>query len=337
MIDKLDTGLPEGATFTRSFSRLVEMSHRPEWHNKVWRAGGHYEKRGDFREITNGELPVILHHINKHDRHAGDKLEIVEAGILSVPQMAAIQEAVFAVPASGNRIMRIDLAADLEGVPVQWFRDHTEFRGKQVCREWSGNQVSSRRAETLTAGQKPNQIRIYDKTGHRMSLTMGNLRRMTRDDRAAVMAGDLKGYALAFEEMWGYPCTRTVTRIERQVGGGGPKRMGLENVEQLGKLAFIDPFTQIVLPEDAAHMRPLKWMKNPLNRIVAEVLSEMAKRDGIVNTWNYLYRQCNSKTTFYRLRNQYREIVLASEQDLVSRKLLHGNFLQTVNQQLRAA
>lgn len=336
LIDKLDTAVPRFARFTPSFSRLVEQSHSPEWYAKVWKSGSHYEKRGDFREISGGELPVVLHHCNIHDRRAGDKIELIETAKYSLSELRMIQEEVFDCDAAENRVLRIDLAADLENVPVQWFRTSSFVKFKRTQREWGFSTVSSTRADTLYAGQKPNQIRIYDKTGHRKMLLASELRRMTRDERE---------YAMSFEDRWGYSPEKIVTRIERQIGGKQPKTMGIHLVGEIPKIEFLDPFDHIILPSDV-FARGLKMGMKHL--ITADHLREMALRDGVSNTRNYLWRMCSGERggsdearkrrqdqKFYREWFRYREFVMPKVAGNVTRLDLLAAFRASTAAQLR--
>lgn len=313
--------------FTRSFAKLVELSHQPEWHHKVWRDGGHYSARGDFREISGGELPVIIHHVNRHDRKAGDKIELVETGSLTLLEMKMIQEDVYDSPADENRVMRLDCAADLPGAPVQWFRNHTHVARKQTHREWGMQSLSGRRAETLYSGVKPNQIRIYDKTGHRAMLLQREIIKMPRESRA---------YAMTFEQRWGYPQSTVVTRVERQLGGLGPKRFGMHLVGDLGKLECVDPFLQIIFPGDWKAKKPVKF--KAVDRIAGLHLAAMVKQDGLLHTQNFIFAEAGSRTQGYVLWNRFREYLTSIEaENTVTRKDLLSSFRTTIYEQFKLA
>lgn len=303
----------------------------------MWKSGGHYEQRGDFRAISDGELPVILHHMNKHDRKSGDKLEIIETGPLSLTRINEIQEDVFAMGAQHNRILRLDLAADVKDIPVPWFRKNILFKHKQTVRQFSSESVRGKSAETITGGQKPNQIRIYDKTGHRMALTMSALRRMSRDERVAAMQGDPKGYAIHFETMWGYDPSITVTRVERQLGGKTPEQSGIHLVGNLPRLQLLDPFTQLVFPGDITTYRPNRWTRKPEFRMACDFLRAMAERDGIDLARNYLRLNCTTANQFYTLWRRYAEFVAPPERNEVTRKALLGAFRESIHRQFKLA
>jgi len=327
LIDKLDTGVPRLAEYTRSFGKLVELSMTPDWHKKVWRDGGHYLRRGDFREISGGELPVIVHQHNRHDRRAGDKMEIVETGNLSMIDLVSIQQQVYRCDAEENRVMRVDLCSDVEGAPVSWYRDNTQIKQKQVHREWAMQTVSKRNAETLTAGQKPNQLRIYDKTRHREMLLAKEIRRLPKDSRDVGMS---------FEDRWGYDRTKVVTRIERQVGGAGIKNFGFAKVGHLWELAKTDPFIQIVFPDDVTNRRT-KPFKDFRDTMSAAYLRELAERDGVQNARSELWRLCENRYQFYRAWNKYKEFILPTVAGNVTRQDVMASYRASINHQLLRA
>jgi hypothetical protein len=339
MIDKLDQGVPRNAEYTRSFGKLIELSMSPEWHRKVWRDGGHYLRRGDFREISGGELPVIVHQYNRHDKKAGDKIELVETGGRSLLEMNSAVSAIYAVDPLENRIMRLDCAADLPGVPVDWFRNNTEFRGKQTNREWAVQSITQRTAQTLYSGVKPHQLRIYDKTGHRIKLLESENRRRDKDQEPEPQT---------FEARWGYPPSQIVTRVERQLGGAEVKKFGYAKVGHLYELAGADPFRQIVFPSDldfrgvagASVFVGAGFTLSTEDRIGIRWMRDRVERDGVVNAKAMLRSLCSSRDAYYRRWSKWKEFVLPNrEAQVVTRTELLDSFrASTLNQiTLRAA
>lgn len=245
--------------------------------------------------------------------------------------MKMITEEVYKVDPDEARVMRLDVAADIPVTPVEWFRNHTHVRGKQVHRQWSTQSLTTRRAETLYSGQKPNQIRIYDKTAHRAMLLQKEILRMPKEARDV---------AMNFEQRWGYPQSQVVTRVERQIGGPAPKRIGMGLVSQLVNLDSIDPFTQIIFPDDWKRKptRNLKGLAALKEEVFREFLADMVKRDGVVHTQNYLHRTCIHKTQYYRVWNTYGGFLAAlADEGSVTRKGLLESFRSTIYQQLKQA
>lgn len=330
----MDVGTPRGVEYTRNFARIVQLSHTPEWSNKVWRAGGKtYDRRGDFREISDGELPVIIHQGNRFNRKAGDKVELIETGPMTVLDMVSIVQSLYQADALEHTVMRLDLAADVPGLPVQWWRNNTYVGSKQVMREWAVANVSSRRAETLTAGNKPNQIRIYDKTRHRRVLLNKELRRLSKADRHLGMS---------FEDRWGYSETDVVTRVERQIGGKSAlERFGFTKVGYLYKVDDAEPFNRMVFPRYNEKM--LKGEDafvrlNPEQRVMANYLRGIVERDGLTHARNHLFNMCKQRTQFYRLWKRYRPLIALESKVIPMRpELLQRSFLGSMSRQLQRA
>jgi hypothetical protein len=310
----------------------MALSETPEWYGKVWRDGGHYRRRGDLREVSGGELPVILHIGNKHDSKADDKIELIETGPMRLSEMKDVIADMYQFAPDQSRVMRLDLCSDIEGTSVDWFRQNTYFRFKQTERKWMEVETSSRRAQTIVSGQKPRQNRIYDKTAHRQMLLASERRKMTREERP---------FCQSFEQRWGYPETRMITRIERQYGGGEPKEVGFERVRDLEKLAFgYDPFHNLVFmpPRPSRRIESLR----PKDRIMLDYLTYLIKVDGLTNARDYVWSICRAKTRegrrsqFYRLWRQCQRILGQATVEGSSREGLLLSFNRSIQRQLAA-
>jgi hypothetical protein len=153
--------------------------------------------------------------------------------------MASIISQLFQVDPWTLGLMRVDLAADVENVPVPWFRNHAYVNRKQFSSRIEksdelevqfvgmGNAV----AQTLYAGKRPNLIRIYNK----LAEWFNQLKKQERDYRRfnAGMAGmemspeqlhygarippTIEEFCMA--EGYEYREGNILTRIERQIGG----------------------------------------------------------------------------------------------------------------------
>jgi hypothetical protein len=327
LIDKLDLGVNNRAQYTRSFSKVLSISERPEWRDKVWKQGGHFRRRGDLREVSGGELPVILHMDNLHNRKAPNKVELIETGKLKLAEMGELVESMFLVDADESKVMRLDTAADIRSTPVEWFREHTYVALKQSQQAWVHCEMSMRRAQTLIAGKKPRQIRIYDKTGHRAAMLASERRKMTKEERE---------YAMSFEDRWGYPQSQIVTRVERQLGGGEPTTRGYGKMGYLRALANFDPFERIVFPSDLVY-NPGTF-RDPRDLYTACSLREQAERDGVENMWMSLRANCVSPWQFRKLRNRYRAFILCSAENETgtTRQAVHAAYVESLRLQLAA-
>jgi hypothetical protein len=101
--------------------------------------------------------PAIRRHFNlefKETRH------LTAADILSwVRRLFELTES----QAKDLRVGRIDFAADIAGVSVDWFRTNCRVRNKQTSKEYLVSEASRLGASTLMFGVRDDLIRIYNK------------------------------------------------------------------------------------------------------------------------------------------------------------------------------
>jgi hypothetical protein len=147
-------------------------------------------------------------------------------------------------------IMRVDLTADLEGVPVDFFKRHSVVKCKQTRRQHllveHGEVIAKGMAETLYSGVKPNQIRIYDKTAERRMQYQKYCNRFARESGLLPKSAE-KPKATTFEELYGHGMWDTITRVERQVAARDVEKMGIETLRSLRlKADLLDPFAKMV-------------------------------------------------------------------------------------------
>ena len=119
MFDKLNLRLPATARlrpFVADFVRAGEESHMGE------RAqyDSHYDSMTDLRVIG---LDAMFHHRMRRQKTVSTgahKLSILETGAKGYSDICAIIDAVMDGPQNPLEVMRLDLAADLPGVPVSY-------------------------------------------------------------------------------------------------------------------------------------------------------------------------------------------------------------------------
>lgn len=166
MIDKVDVRIPAMTAFGPA---MVETAALLRYGPVApFRASRFYEAVGDLRK-THG-IDAVLHLGYKHGQHT-NKLEIIDAGKKALSEMRAIIRQVFDVDPSRLELMRVDLAADVPGVPVSWFRNNARFQYKQFASSIDKAEESelefigmgSAVAQSLYAGRRPNCVRIYNK------------------------------------------------------------------------------------------------------------------------------------------------------------------------------
>lgn len=162
------------------------------------------------------------------------KLEIVGTGMMTLPEIASEINNVFDVDPRSAEIMRIDLAVDVQGYPVDWFRRRARVSHKRYSSEYARFVSEHAQVETLYFGKRPNIFRIYDKTEEQRV----DYRRLNgkRNGEEPVPT---------FEERYGHPENEILTRVERQYGGGRvPKQIATLKKLQKNALSF-NPFESL--------------------------------------------------------------------------------------------
>jgi hypothetical protein len=230
MIDWVAVRIPERTPYTREFAALlrdIRGSKRDPFH-----PSNHYFSAADLRALGH---PAILHSVSQHGKQGNHKIELVDCGQMSFARMHHEIERIFDVDAERLPIMRLDLAADVHGVPVSWFSENVRARRKRWVADLGKTEyarMGKRGIETLYFGKRPNGYRIYDKIAE------------WRSQHARLKRGADAGYG-TFEDVFGYPETgKILTRVERQMGGGRvPVRVAYFGM--LRRLPDFNPFDQL--------------------------------------------------------------------------------------------
>jgi hypothetical protein len=220
----------------------------------------HYsaDLRGDFG------IDAIVH-LNLRFGRPTHKVEIIDAGQKSLQEMAEILVCLFDVDPWSLQLMRVDLAADIEGVPVSWFQANAYVSRKQFSsriekshdEEVQFVKMANAQAETIYAGKRPKLMRIYNKTSelklqHRreeMACERFN-RRMEKMGMTQEQNFYGARYVLPFAEFCkqqghDYRPGSIVTRIENQIGGRLPA--GLQTFSDLRFAHDYQPFQCLTL------------------------------------------------------------------------------------------
>lgn len=256
MIDKLDVRVPELATFTPQIAdTLAQMRNAPV---APFRPARFYSYVGDLRK-THG-IEAVLHLGYKYGPPT-HKLEIVDAGKKTLADMRDVITQVFAVKPEELEVMRLDLAADIPGVPVHWFRDKARFQFKQFASriekaaeaELEFIAMGTAQAQSLYAGRRPNCVRIYDKIAEwylQWRKLQRDYERFNRGMKDFNLNQEQRYYAERYVPSFQEWCRREgyeyregaiVTRIERQIGGDRVPPE-LRTVGHLSKAHEFNPF-----------------------------------------------------------------------------------------------
>jgi hypothetical protein len=234
MYDKVDLRVPAGTNFGPAMVETAALlRYGPAG---SFRPSRFYACVGDLRKSH--DLDVVLHLGYKYGDGA-HKLEIIDAGKKTLAEMDAIIRQVFDVDPATLELMRVDLAADVPGVPVSWFRDHARFEFKRFAssinkaeaQELEFIGMGTAVAQSLYAGRRPNCIRIYDKFAEfrRQWLKVARAyeqynRGLSEFDFTEEVRKNAIRIPPTFEEFClkegsEYKLGAILTRVERQIGG----------------------------------------------------------------------------------------------------------------------
>jgi len=223
LIDKLEVRVPAEARYTPDMGEVLH------WQPDLFRYSRFYLGIADLRPLG---VDALLHQCARATRD--HKVELLDTGAIGLGEMIARIEQIFAVDARSLEVMRIDLAADIQGVPVHAFKGNVRGKWKRSAREIGRySMVGKLGVETFTLGKRPNIYRFYNKIAelqHQYAL----LKRRAKDNPVRSFA-DLYGYAEK---------GLIVTRIERQIGSNCvPKEIA--TVGKLVHLPDFDPFHRL--------------------------------------------------------------------------------------------
>jgi hypothetical protein len=271
-----------------------------------------------------------LHHFCKH-KDGNHKLELLDTGAISYQRMQQEITRVFDVDPSAMSITRIDLAADVPDVPVEWFQVHARAKWKQwLARFYS--EMDRRSVQTLYFGKRPNCIRIYDK----VSEYQNQFHQMCR---RASDAAELP----TFEEVFKLPETSVLTRVERQIGGCRLPRP-IDTIKKMRYLPDFNPFDRLELLNGKARSKqttgtPLKAAlsthpdRDSDERMKGFVINLLFKELGAQEARAFLNQQ--SKGNAARYIRTYRAFLPSDDAGLDDYELLR-RYQESVSRQLAA-
>lgn len=249
MIDKLDVRIPE---FARPGSILAgpleELKKHPV---PLFRSSKYYQYVCDLREPFGLDAVVHLYLRLGRPNH---KVEMIDAGEKTVQEMAQIMTQLFEVDPWSLEVMRTDLAADIEGVSVPWFKEHAYVNRKQFSSrieksfemELQFVGMGSAEAQTLYAGKRPCLIRFYNKLAEwrvQWHKDVIKCKRFNERMEGLEMSEEQRYYGRRIPPTFKEYCAArsyqlhdgsVLTRIERQIGGN---RVPLEYAT-LGSLRY---------------------------------------------------------------------------------------------------
>ncbi len=212
MIDKLELRLPPLTPLSPRVREFILESRHFKNSTRTM-SSGRYERVTDIRPVG---IDALLHYGLKrkeNEPHAGEhKLELLDTSKKSYSGLAMQIEGCFDCAPDDLEIMRIDLCADMDGVPVEWFLNRTRIKFKRVAHEvglLKYQRVGKAGIQTISAGKRPNIVRIYDKVAEYKDQLQKLQRKRSRDAEELTLMHE-----------FGIAEDATITRVERQFGGG---------------------------------------------------------------------------------------------------------------------
>lgn len=322
MIDKLDVRVLCNSPFTASFNELYTLLRRDPTKDP-FHPTRHYTLSADLRDYG---CDAILHLGCRRGKLGHNKIELADTGTKTFAGIVHEIEAMFQVDGLGLEVMRLDLAADIEGIPVRWFQERIKANHKQFIAGFgSGDFVEMGKGgiKTLYFGKRPNLVRIYDKA-EEYRVQYAQLKRTWNSPDPLP----------SFESLYGIPESGyTLTRIERQLGGGKiPEEF--QTVGDLRKLGSYHPFEKLIVvdgglsepsPEDYTFMEYCAGM----------YLRGMVETQGMHATEQFIknYSNRNSKWA----REKFRDFLPESySEKTVDTAYLNRKFQNSVSRQLAA-
>ena len=169
MIDKVEVMVSRDAHFGKKFQPVFsELRRNPQF--GPFKPSKHFRAVADLRELVG--VGAIVHLEQK--QYGTHKFELIETGKKSMNQVCSILEELVDCDPGSHRVSRIDLAVDVIGVPLPWFRDHMRVHFKQwlsaigkLVFEVEFSEMGKKGYLTLYFGKRPSCIRVYDKVAER--------------------------------------------------------------------------------------------------------------------------------------------------------------------------
>ena len=184
VIDKLELRVSSRASYTAEFGTLYSELRTGQGKDP-FHATRHYVAVADLRPYG---FDAVLHAHCKHGKYGDHKLELLETGKRSFRELVDEMERIFVGDPMRLEVMRVDLTADVEGVPVSFFQDALRVAYKQVANdiEKADQFVRMGRGEiqTLYLGSRPNCFRIYNKIAELKKQYAVLKRKETKEEQA---------------------------------------------------------------------------------------------------------------------------------------------------------
>jgi hypothetical protein len=234
------------------FTRMFEYDYKAI---RSKAASKYYKERIDLRQCG---LQAILHRSCRFN--GTHKLAVLETARMSLGQMAMAIGTIFECDPWDLRLARLDLAVDVHGIPVRWFRNHMCVpRKRQIKVIGFEEDAPEDNGGTTYFGSGADLVRLYDKEAELRSKSC----RPAETERFAL------------------------TRIERQFRSGRIPRELTDLGALMNNAAHFDPFSSVILlpggkPQPTPQDYPLRHYLEGMG------LRQLVYDFGLQRVWNTL-------------------------------------------------
>ena len=322
MIDKIELRLPSAVVFRKDIRTLIRQMDYSTGRGFM-RPSRFYAGVGDLRPLG---IDGLLHYHGKKGSQHNHKLEMLDTGDKPYSVLVSQLEAVIDASLDDLEIMRLDLCADVPGVPVSWFHPRLRIRYKRMSHQIGPLKlevIGNAGVETISAGRRPNIIRIYDKVAE----SRMQFRRMQRKS-------SIDAEPLQFEDEFGFDENATRTRVERQFGGGRIPAV----VSTFGKLPHLpdfNPFDVLEITGDTGTQLPTVRECESVPEYLAGVeLNRRVVEAGLQTTRRWLNKESNGNGA--RLLKRFHRFLPGSNTESITVQRIFDIYRTSVIDQLAA-
>jgi hypothetical protein len=260
------------------------------------------------------------------DPHEGEhKLELLDTGEKGYSDIVAQIESTVEGPIDDLETMRIDLCADMVGIPIEWFFNRLRVKFKRVAHEigtLKAQRIGKAGIQTLASGKRPNIFRAYDKIAEYQK-QIRDLQRKNRRD----------AHAITLESRFGVSEKSVITRLEQQLGGN---RIPVE-VDCFGKLSRLpdfNPFRRIEIVNGSGASVPTVQECGFANWVMGTRLRELRDEMGAQQFARWL--SANTDGNSARWRKQYESFLEPDSDIRVTVQTVVDTYRESVKKQLAA-
>lgn len=322
MIDKIEVRLLSSVTFRKDIRTLIRQMDYSTGKGFM-RPSRFYAGIGDLTPLG---IDGLLHYHCKKGGQGNHKLEMLGTGKKPFSALAAVFDAVIDGPSDDLGIMRLDLCADIPDVPVSWFHPRLRIRYKRMSHQIGPLKyeiIGKAGMETISAGRRPNVVRIYDKVAE----SKMQFRRMVR--RTSKEADPLD-----FKKEFGFGPESVLTRVERQFGGGRIPEM-LSTFGKLCRAPQFNPFDVLEITGDTGASLPaVRECDSVTEYLAGRELNRMISEMGLQSARRWLNKE--SPGNGARMLKRFHRFLPGSNADSVTVERIFEIYRASVTHQLSA-